>query len=104
MHLDLAGIIQVVLNALDDLAGHQHHLIVTHGFGLDNDTDFPSRLDGVGTFHPVKGAGDFLKLFKTLDVVLQVLAPGARTGSGNGVSRLNQAGDDGFASTSPWWA
>ena len=38
----------------------------------------------------------FLQLFQALDVVFQILAPCAGSGSGDGVSRLDQAGDDGL--------
>ena len=56
---------------------------------------FRSGLDGVAACDAGEAAGDLLKLLKALDVVFDVLAPGAGAGGGDGVRGLYEAGDDG---------
>ena len=75
-----------------DLPGQEHHLVLADLVGLDHDADLPARLDGKGLFHAGEGGGDLLQLLQALDIVLQVLPPGAGPGGGDGVGRLNQAG------------
>ena len=92
MDLDLAGVLQLVLNALGQLPGQDHHLVLAHLLGLDHHADLPARLNGVGLLHAGIGTGDFLQLLQTLDIVLQILPPGTGPGSGDGIGRLHQTG------------
>ena len=93
--LDLPGIIQLILDLLDDLAGDNHHSVVIDHIGLEHNPHLASGLNGEALFNAVEGGGNLLKLLKTLDVVLNVFAPGAGTGRRNRVGRLYDAGDDG---------
>ena len=81
MDLDLTGILELALDALGQLAGEDDHIVLAHLLGLDHHADLAARLNGVGGLDAGVGAGDLLELFEALDVVLDVLAPGAGTGS-----------------------
>ena len=74
MNLDLTGVGQLSLDLLGDVAGQQDHLVLTDLLGLDHDADLAARLNGVAAGDAGEALGDFLKLLKTLDVVLDVLA------------------------------
>ena len=64
-------------------------LIITNDLGLDYDADFASCLNCKGACNTLKGIGNFLKLFKTLNVILNIFATCTGTCSRNGISRLN---------------
>ena len=68
--------------------------LVAHNLRLDHHADFAPGLNGEASLHAGEGGGELLELFKTLDVIFQVLTSGAGTGRRNGVGRLNDAGDD----------
>ena len=74
--LDLAGVIQRVLDLLRDLAGQQDDLIVADHVGLDHDAHFTASLNGKGLFHALEAGRDLLQIFQTLDVALDILAAG----------------------------
>ena len=67
--LDLAGIIEGILDLLGDLAGQQDDLIIADDIGLDHDADFAAGLNGKGLLHALKAGRDLLQIFQTLDVV-----------------------------------
>ena len=73
MHLDLTGILQLVLDALGELARQNDHLILGHLLGLDHHADLTAGLNGVALLDAGIGARDLLELLQTLDVVLEVL-------------------------------
>ena len=75
--LDLTGVGQLVLDLLGDVAREQHHLILRDLLGLDHDADLAAGLNGKAVGDAGEALGDFLELFETLDIVLDVLAPGA---------------------------
>ena len=58
--LDLAGVLQLVLDLLGDIAGQQDHLILADDLGLDHDADLAAGLDGEGLLNAVEGRGDLL--------------------------------------------
>ena len=93
--LDLAGIFHLFLDLLGQVAGQDHHLILVDLLGLHHDTDLTAGLNGICLLNTLEGGGDALKLLQPLDVVLQILAPGAGTGRGNSVRRLHQTSHDG---------
>ena len=92
MDLDLTGISELILDLLGDIPCEQDHLILADLFGLDHDANLAAGLNGIGACDAGKALGDFLKLFKTLDVVLYILAARTGAGSGDSVRRLNEAG------------
>ena len=91
VHLDLTGVLQFFLDLLGDIPGQQHHLVLADLVGSHHDADLSARLDGEGLLHTGEGGGDFLQLLQTLDIVLQVLAPGAGAGGGDSVGGLDNA-------------
>ncbi len=76
--LDLAGIIQRILDLLGDLAGQQDDLIIADDIGLDHDADFAAGLNGKGLLHALEAGRDLLQILQTLDIALHVLAAGTR--------------------------
>ena len=80
VNLDLTGVGELLLDLLGDVAGEQDHLILADVLGLDHDADLAARLDGVGARDAGEALGDLLELFEALDVVFDVLAPGAYRG------------------------
>ncbi len=94
MDLDLTGVGQLVLDLLGDVAREQHHLILRDLLGLDHDANLAAGLNGIAVGDAGKALGDFLKLFKTLDVVLDILATRTGARGGDSVRRLHDAGDD----------
>ena len=68
--LDLAGIIEGILDLLGDLAGQQDDLIIADDIGLDHDADFAAGLNGKGLLHALKAGRDLLQIFQTLDINL----------------------------------
>ena len=95
--LDLTRIFEFFLNLGNNISCEQYHLVVCDDVGLDHNADLTACLNGEGTLNTVERVGDFLKLFKTLDVVLYVLSSCTGTCCGDSVCRLNDAGDDGVS-------
>ena len=65
MHLDLAGIFQLVLDALCQLTGQDNHLVLADLLGLDHDADLAACLDGIGLIYTLEGTmrasiGDYI--------------------------------------------
>ena len=56
--LDLARVIQVVLDTLRDFSGHQNHIIVGYLLRNYHDTHLAARLDREGLVHSLEGVGD----------------------------------------------
>ena len=89
MHLDLTGIIHLALDPGCDLVREDRHLVVRDLLGLDHDADLAARLNGKGLLDAGEVVCQLLELLQTLDVILEVLAPCARTRRRNGVGRLD---------------
>ena len=92
--LDLAGVIQLVLDLLGDVAREQNHCIVGYLVRVYDNADLAACLDRIRTRNARRFVRDALQLFQSLDVVLDVLAACARTGGGDRVGCLNQAGNN----------
>ena len=58
--LDLAGVGQLVLDLLGDVAREQHHLILRDLLGLDHDADLAAGLNGKAVGDAGEALGDFL--------------------------------------------
>jgi hypothetical protein len=76
--LDLTRIIELVLDLLGDVLGHQGSALVGDLLAFDDDSDLPARLKGEGLGDALKGMGDLLELLQPLNVGLQKLAPRPR--------------------------
>ncbi len=74
-HLDLPWVLQVLLHSLGHVLGKLDSRQVVDLLRLDDDPDLPSRLDGIGFVHPVKGVGDLFQGLDPLDVGFQRLPP-----------------------------
>ena len=68
--LDLAGIIQLVLDLLGDFAGEKHHLVVRNLLRIDDNANLAACLNGKRTGNTGRLVGDALELLQTLDIVL----------------------------------
>ena len=75
--LDLTGVLHFLLDLLGQVPGQDDHLVLADLLGPHHDPHLAAGLDGIGLIHAGIGAGDGLQLLQTLDVVLQVLPPGA---------------------------
>ena len=75
MNLDLAGIGELGLDLLGDVPCQQDHLILADLLGLDHDAYLAAGLNCIGACDTGEALGNFLKLFKTLDIVFDILAP-----------------------------
>ena len=93
--LDLTGVLKLLLDLSGDVPGEQDHLVLGYLLGLDHYAYLAPGLDSVARLNALEGACELLKLFKTLDVAFNVLAARAGTRGGDGVRRLDEAGDDG---------
>ena len=58
--LDLAGVGQLVLDLLGDVAREQHHLILRDLLGLDHDADLAAGLNGKAVGEPGFGLGLYI--------------------------------------------
>ena len=92
--LDLAGIIELVLDLRGDVLGDQRGPVVGDLAGVDHDPDLAAGLEGEGLGHAVEALGQRLELFQPLDVVFEKLPPGARPGGRQRVGRLDEDGLD----------
>ena len=92
----MTWIFKLFFNLLGNISCQKHHLILVNLFGLDHDSDFTAGLNCIAACDARDALGDFLKLFKALDIVFNVLASCAGAGCGYCVSRLNDAGNDGL--------
>ena len=74
---------------LGDLAGQLLDVSVRNLLVVDKNSKLAAGLDGVGLFDAVKAFGDFFKVFKAVDVIVNSLAAGARTGGADRVGDLD---------------
>lgn len=88
---DLAGILEVLLDLEGDLAGKVVRFHVPKLLGFDEDADLAACLESVGLLDALEAVCDRFKISKALEVILDVVAACARTGTGDGVSGLNNA-------------
>ena len=76
---DLAGVGQLVLDLLCDIASQEHHLILGNLLGLYHYADLAACLDGIAACNAGEALGYLLELFEALDVIFDILA--ARAGA-----------------------
>ena len=79
MDFDLAGVGQLLLDLLCDIASQEHHLILGNLLGLYHYADLAACLDGIAACNTGEALGYLLELFEALDVILDILA--ARAGA-----------------------
>src|SRR5664279_4743311 len=79
-HADLPRVVELVLDVPGDLACEQRGGVVVDLARLDHHADLTSGLHGEALLHALLALGDVLERLEALDVVLQRLTPGARTG------------------------
>ena len=76
-HFDLAGIGQLLLEGLGDVAADFGGLDVVGVLGAGDDAQFAAGLDGEGLLDAGEAAGDRFQLFHPLDVAFERFAAGA---------------------------
>jgi hypothetical protein len=104
VYLDVAGILKLILDALDDFFGHQHTARVVDILGLNDDAYLAACLNGKGFLDALERIGNFLKLLQPLDIMLDRFAPCAGPRAADGVAAWTSTASIVFASMSPWWA
>src|ERR1700741_3832116 len=91
---DLAGVGELLLDLLGDVAGDDLGLDVVHLLGLDHDADLAARLHGEDLLDAFLLDGDLLEALKAPHVHLKRLAPGAWTAAAYRVGGLGEHGLD----------
>ena len=86
--LDLSRILALGFYLLDNLAGEHGHFIITYHLRLNHNANLSARLNGVRLLNTLERGGNFLELLKSLYVILDILAPCARSCRRYRVSRL----------------
>src|SRR5215471_9584698 len=81
--LDLAGILQLVLDSLGDVFRKPHSLLVRHLFAFDDDADFAAGLKRERFRNALERVSDALELFEALHVRLEDVPPRARACGGD---------------------
>src|SRR4051812_4310046 len=81
-HLDLAGVLELLLDLARDLVREQDGAVVVERAGLDHHADLAAGLHRVDLVDAVVAGGDLLEVAQALDVLLERFAAGAGTGAG----------------------
>src|SRR6185437_1947337 len=89
-HLDLTGVVEILLDPLGHVAGHPHRAQIVYLVRFDRDPQFPSCLDGKAFLHSGKAVGDLLQRLQAFDVGAHRLAAGPRAGGGDRVGGGDQ--------------
>src|SRR3954447_14235703 len=95
-HLDLAGVLELLLDLAGDLVAEQHGAVVVERAGNDHYADLAAGLHRVDLVDAVVAGGDLLEVAQALDVLLERFAAGAGTGAGERVGGLDDHGLDGL--------
>src|SRR5579872_4731560 len=95
-HLDLAGVLERLLDLADDVACHASRSQIVHILGLDDDADLAAGLDREALVDPVERVGDILERLEPFYITLERVAASSRPGAGNGVGSLHQESLDGL--------
>jgi hypothetical protein len=77
-HLDLARVLELLLDLAGDLVREQRQRVVVDRAGRDHDPDLAAGLHRVDLVDALVALGDLLELAQALDVRLERLAAGAR--------------------------
>src|SRR5215211_8346223 len=92
--LDLAGILELLLDLARDLVRQQHRAVVVERARDDHDPDLAARLHRVDLVDALVAGGDALEVAQALDVLLERLAARARPGARERVGGLHENGLD----------
>src|SRR4051794_36436284 len=84
-HLDLAGVLELLLDLARDLVREQDGAVVVERARVEHDADLAAGLHGVDLVHALVAGGDVLEVAQPLDVLLERLAARARAGAPQGV-------------------
>src|SRR5690554_251011 len=76
-HLDLPGVLQLLLETTSDLLAHVDHPLVVDALRVDHHPDLAARLDREAALDALETLRDLLQLLQPLDVRLEHLATGA---------------------------
>src|SRR3954454_14012884 len=90
--LDLAGVLELLLDLARDLVAQQHRAVVVERARDDHHADLAAGLHGVDLVDAVVAGGDLLEVSQALDVLLQRLTAGAWPGAGERVGGLHDHG------------
>jgi hypothetical protein len=74
---DLAGVLEVVFDAADDVAGELGGFVVGDFARLDEDAEFAARMDGEAFFDAGEGGAELFEVFDAFDVGSHGFAAGA---------------------------
>src|SRR5262245_16559039 len=88
-HLDLARILELVLDAPRDVLREPDRFLVGNLLALDHDPDFAPGLQRERLRHALERIGDPLELLEPFDVRLEDVAARAGTRGGDRVRRLD---------------
>src|SRR5436190_2774602 len=91
--LDLAGVLQLGLDAPRDLFGERAHAHVVDVVRRDDDAHLAACLDGKDLLHALIAGRDLLQPLETFHVRLECFAPRARPRAADGVGRLHEHRD-----------
>ena len=72
--LDLSGIFKLFFDFLNYITCNKHHLVVAYNIRLNHYANLTTCLNCERLFNAFKRASNFLKLFKTLNVILNILS------------------------------
>src|SRR3954453_15387344 len=75
--LDLARVLEFLLDLAGDLVAQQHRAVVVEGARHDHHADLAAGLHGVDLVDAVVAGGDLLEVTQALDVLLERFAAGA---------------------------
>src|SRR6478752_5030231 len=89
-HLDLTGVLELLLDLAGDLVREQDGAVVVEGAGVEHDADLAARLHRVDLVDAVVAGGDLLEVSQALDVLLERLPAGAGAGPGQRVRGLDE--------------
>src|SRR3954452_7572333 len=92
--LDLAGVLELLLDLAGDLVAEQHGAVVVERAGHDHHADLAAGLHRVDLVDAVVAGGDLLEVAQALDVLLERLTAGARARAGERVGGLDDHGLD----------
>src|SRR5215208_7513310 len=94
--LDLAGVLELLLDLAGDLVGEQDGAIVVERARQHHHADLAAGLHGVDLVDAVVAGGDVLEVAEALDVLLQRLAAGTGPRARKRVGGLDDHGLDGL--------
>ena len=92
--LDLSRISHLLLDLLGDVSGESSGLVIADLLGANNDAELAAGLDGVALCDSRIGGGKVFHSLEPLDVRLDDLTTGSRTGTGNRITDHYNRRDD----------